>query len=182
MKLVESIKTFGNVQPLIVNKKNMTVISGHQRLDALIYLEHEQADCVLISLDDKKEKALNLAMNKISGEWDFTKLKGLLTEFSECNEFLSTGFEQIEFDNLLGKMSFDAFFGAEKNVKETAKKVSDEPSTPTSNDYHNPVEIPKAVEIRIEEEPKKVENDFRCPSCGRFMNKVEEVCVNTRKM
>lgn len=41
---------------------------GHQRLKVMKDLGYEEVDCVVVDLDEKKEKALNIALNKINGE------------------------------------------------------------------------------------------------------------------
>lgn len=46
------------------------VVGGHQRLKVMKDLGFTEVDCVVVDLDESKEKALNIALNKISGEWD----------------------------------------------------------------------------------------------------------------
>ena len=69
-KLKQSIQEFGYVEPIILNKRTNTVVGGHQRLEVMKHLGYDQVDCVIVDLDEQKEKALNIALNKISGEWD----------------------------------------------------------------------------------------------------------------
>ena len=69
-KLKRSIKEFGYVEPVIWNKRTGNVIGGHQRLSVLKDIGETRIDCVVVDLDDKREKALNIALNKIQGEWD----------------------------------------------------------------------------------------------------------------
>ena len=64
-KIKKSILEFGFVSPLVVNK-DMTVIGGHQRLKLLQELGFESVECIIVDLDKTKEKALNVALNKIS--------------------------------------------------------------------------------------------------------------------
>ena len=66
-KIKRSIKEFGYIDPIIVNK-DLTVIGGHQRLKVLKDLEYKEIDCVVTDVDKVREKALNIALNKISGE------------------------------------------------------------------------------------------------------------------
>ena len=76
--LKDSIKEFGLVDPIIVNKgegrKNI-IIGGHQRVQAMKELGHETVDVFYLDLDEKKEKELNLRLNRYYGEFDFAKLK-----------------------------------------------------------------------------------------------------------
>lgn len=64
-KIKKSILEFGFVSPLVINK-DMTVIGGHQRLKVLQELGFESVECIIVDLDKTKEKALNVALNKIS--------------------------------------------------------------------------------------------------------------------
>lgn len=99
-RLKKSIQQFGYVDPLIVNKQNMQVVGGNQRLRAMKELGYTNVSVVFVDLDDSKEKALNVALNKISGEWDFEKLTSLMTSLDEADlEF--TGFGDSEIEMLL---------------------------------------------------------------------------------
>ena len=74
-KLKRSLEQFGYVELIVVNVANdNTVISGHQRLNVLKDMGVAEEDCILVELDAGKEKALNIAMNKINGEWDKDKI------------------------------------------------------------------------------------------------------------
>ena len=100
-KLKRSLSEFGIVQPLIVNKKN-EVIGGNQRLKAMLSLNIAETECIVVDLPKDKEKALNLALNKISGEWDDDLLKDFMEDLDLIDLELS-GFaelEEIETENL----------------------------------------------------------------------------------
>lgn len=93
-KIKNSILEFGYVEPIIVNS-DMTVIGGHQRLTVLKDLGHCEVQCVVIDIKDSaKVKALNIALNKISGEWDEKLLADLLVDL-QASDFNTdfTGFE-----------------------------------------------------------------------------------------
>ena len=115
-KLENSISTFGLVDPIIINLKNNKIIGGHQRYEVLINQHMLNNDFYgelnLIRMgdigwiftetdlkveDEDHEKALNLALNKISGEWDFEKLGEILDEL-ELNDFNIelTGFTDLD--------------------------------------------------------------------------------------
>ena len=61
-----------------------------------------EVDCVVVDFDEAKEKALNVALNKISGAWDQAKL-GLLISDLEASAFdvSLTGFDESEIADLL---------------------------------------------------------------------------------
>lgn len=100
-KIKKSIEKFGYVEPVIVNTKDkiLKIISGHQRIKVLKDLGYKEINCVLVNLNDSDEKTLNVALNKISGEWDNEKLYELLKDL-EKDEFLLTGFDSQEFKDL----------------------------------------------------------------------------------
>lgn len=99
--LKASIKNFGYVDPIIVNIRTMTVIGGHQRLEVLKDLNYEYTECVVLDLDEKTEKELNISLNKNSGYWDNDKLEQLFDELKlSSEELFATGFTENEVANL----------------------------------------------------------------------------------
>jgi len=100
-KLRRSIEQFGYVEPVIWNKATGRVVGGHQRLKVLMDLGHTEVDCVVVDLTEEKEKALNVALNKISGEWDKNKLSLLIADLQGADFDVSlTGFDPAEIDDL----------------------------------------------------------------------------------
>jgi len=103
-KLKRSIIEFGYVEPVIWNEATGHVIGGHQRLKVLLDLGRSEIDCVVVSLDRQKERALNLALNKIQGDWDETKLATLIADLdASAFDVTLTGFDAEEVDALLNK-------------------------------------------------------------------------------
>jgi len=100
-KLKKSLQEFGIVEPLVVNTKNQ-VIGGNQRLKALKELNLQEVDVVIVDLPLEKEKALNIALNKIQGEWDYPLLKEIL-ESLDSVELELTGFSEQEIEQLLSE-------------------------------------------------------------------------------
>lgn len=157
-KLAKSLNNFGVVDPIIINLQNNHIIGGHQRYDVL----HEQyiqdnnkyetlhllrlgdigwvfPDTELKVKSDDHEKALNLALNKISGEWDEIKLKPLLEELSlKGFDIEITGFDDVELAELSMKEEF----------------MDNEFEFIDNNSY----------ELPAEEEEMKVK--ITCPECG----------------
>ena len=106
-KIKRSIEEFGYVEPVIVNE-DMTIVGGHQRAKVLSTLGFEEIDCVVISVDKTKEKALNIALNKITGDWDTEALATLLNELDkESYNIELTGFEWDEAEKLLKTLGQD---------------------------------------------------------------------------
>lgn len=107
-KLKKSIEKFGLVEPLVWNQKTGNLVGGHQRLKILQDRGDQAVSVSVVNLDDADEKALNIALNKISGEWDEDKLSELLKELQELQELPElpdfdielTGFDLDEITNL----------------------------------------------------------------------------------
>lgn len=104
IQIQKSINEFGLVDPLVVNS-DMTVIGGHQRLKVLTGAGFDKVPCSIVTLDKTKEKALNIALNKISGEWDFPKLKDLIVELDTGGFDLdAVGWKPKELDDVFSKL------------------------------------------------------------------------------
>ncbi len=100
-KLKRSLKEFGYVEPVIWNKTTSHVVGGHQRLKVLLDMGVTEVDCVVVEMDAEKEKALNVALNKISGDWDKDKLALLIADLQGADFDVSlTGFDPGEIDDL----------------------------------------------------------------------------------
>ena len=80
-KLKTSIEQFGNVEPVVWNRRTGNVVGGHQRLAVLKSMGYESVPCSVVDLDEKEEKLLNIALNKIKGQWDYDKLEEILSGF-----------------------------------------------------------------------------------------------------
>ena len=112
LKLKKNLETFGLVDPIIVDlTDNNTVIGGHQRLEVLKDINPDM-DLKLLKLNDiglvfwetdfkikdkNDQKALNLSLNKITGEFDYTKVDDLLVELNDDNYLIElTGFDESD--------------------------------------------------------------------------------------
>lgn len=143
-KLEMSLKNYGYIDPIIVNRYNNHIVGGNQRYEALKSLGYKDIDVIFIDEPDlNREKALNLALNKISGEWDTPKLEIILDELtSEGFDLDLTGFDKIE----LKEMSL------EKNI-------------PLWEDV--PDDLDNVTDDLIQEQKEKEKKDkIICPHCG----------------
>lgn len=113
-----SIEEHGMVGSLVVQKKTRMVIGGHKRLEALKEICREHGEelpmipVVMLDIDDRQAKKLNLALNKIGGSFDDELLRNLMVELRDEKalteeELLPTGFTQKEIDRLLGGPTVD---------------------------------------------------------------------------
>ncbi len=71
-KLRRSIEEFGYVEPVIWNERTGNIVGGHQRFKVLVTMGYREIDCVVLDIDEQREKALNVALNKICGEFDYS--------------------------------------------------------------------------------------------------------------
>ena len=88
-------------------------MGGHQRYKVLTAEGATELQCVVVHIEKAEdEKALNIVLNKATGEWEPTALADLLQNLQSANYDLdSTGFDAAEIDDLFSKV-FD------KNVKD----------------------------------------------------------------
>ena len=122
-KIKNSITEFGFADPLVVNA-DMTIIGGHQRLTVAMDLGYTEVPCAVVSIDKVREKALNIALNKITGAWDDSLLADLLKDIENSDFDLGkTGFDPPEIETLFNKVH-------SKEVKEDDFDVESELKRP----------------------------------------------------
>lgn len=114
-KLMASLREFGFVQPVIARKEDGLLIGGHQRVTAMrrilaesgmdeAKIAKQKVPVVFVAgFDDTKTKLLNLALNKISGEWDYAKLSELFEGIPEVDPSLyeASGFSLDEIEDIV---------------------------------------------------------------------------------
>lgn len=121
-KLRRSIEEFGYVEPVIWNERTGNIVGGHQRFKVLKQLGYTEVQCVVVDLDEQREKALNVALNKIGGEFEMDLLAALMYDLQEEGmDVTLTGYDLFEVDKMLqqqskkpGTVSEDDFNGDEE--------------------------------------------------------------------
>jgi ParB-like chromosome segregation protein Spo0J len=114
-----SIKTYGFVDPIVVQRTGMNIIGGHQRVRALIDLCRENdvdpaqvaIPMVVIDVDDRAAKKLNIALNNAHGEFDSRLLRDLLLDLQNeqplaSDEILLMGFDDSKIVGMLAAPDF----------------------------------------------------------------------------
>jgi len=123
-KLKTSFKEFGYLEPIIWNKKTGNILSGHQRFKILSESAPKEIDCIVVELDETKEKVANIALNKVQGDWDNEKLTALISDLKGVDFDISlTGFDEKELEKMF-KNYGDDILG--KNSEIEAENFSDE--------------------------------------------------------
>ena len=106
-KIARSIEEFGYCNPIIINKDG-TIIGGHQRASVLKSLGYTEADCIVVDLSKQDEKALNIALNKIGGQWDMTLLRDALQDLTLSKvDVNATGYSDDELSVILGDVMLE---------------------------------------------------------------------------
>ncbi len=101
-RLRKAVETFGLVEPLVWNKRSGNLVGGHQRLSIIEARGDSTVEVSVVDLTDRDEKALNLALNKHAGEWDFASLADMLQELDAGDlDMELTGFGEAELERLM---------------------------------------------------------------------------------
>jgi hypothetical protein len=82
-KLERSMDSFGLVEPLVWNRRTGHLVGGHQRFKILLARGYTHTEVSVVDLPLEREKVLNIALNKITGDWDRHKLAELLDELGK---------------------------------------------------------------------------------------------------
>ena len=103
-KIRRSIEEFGFADPVVVNS-DMTIIGGHQWVTVAQALGYTEVPCAVVDLDKQQEKALNVALNKITGAWNEELLADLIHDLQDSDfDAGLTGFEPPEIEQLFNKV------------------------------------------------------------------------------
>ena len=131
--LMSSLREFGFVQPVVARKEDGLILGGHQRIEAIgriaakdgIDLATVRIPIIwLEGIDDKRAKVLNLAMNRISGDWDYTKLAEVLSGLDEGLEL--TGFGQDEISSIIGLILTDPITPTGESDEDVDESLADQ--------------------------------------------------------
>lgn len=165
-KLRRSIEEFGYIEPIIWNERSGNVVGGHQRLKVLLEKGVEDIDAVVVDLDEKDEKILNVLLNKVKGRWDIGKLADLLQQLDEAGAMELTGFEDWELQSLL--MQYDHI---KDLMEEDFSGYSDEKERST---FTMTFSLPAGARETVESYMQKTEN-AKVELATAIINKVKGV-------
>jgi len=125
-KLKRSISKFGYKDPIIWNEATGNIVGGHQRFKVLVAEGYKEIQCSVVNLPPDEEKAMNVALNKVSGDWEYKKLSDLFEDLKAKGFDLTlTGFDAPEIEDLLGEPEVD---NDDFDVDEAIEEI-DEPTT-----------------------------------------------------
>ena len=105
-KIKRSLHDFGYVDPIVWNEVTGNIVGGHQRYKVLKAEGATEVDCVVVHIENTAdEKALNIALNKPTGDWEPTALADLLLDLQQSGYDLgATGFDAAEVDDLFSQV------------------------------------------------------------------------------
>lgn len=106
--LALSIERNGYIEPIVVNS-DLTIISGHQRRTVMMDLGRTEAEVIVVDIKDpEREKAANIALNKITGRWDEKALYDLLIDLEQAGADLAeTGFSTDDLQELFTNIDLE---------------------------------------------------------------------------
>lgn len=133
--LKESIRADGFLEPIVVQKTGLAIIGGHQRVKAMKELcveagvQPPQIPCVMLDVDDRTAKKLNVKLNAIGGEFDARMLGEVLVDINSesrmgVEEIESLGFTEEEAGKYIELVEPADMSGAEDDGKDFAKSVT----------------------------------------------------------
>ncbi len=106
--LKASLLEHGLVLNLVAQRKGMVLIGGHQRVRALRELcaerglpETKQAWTTVLDVSDRQARRLNVALNRIEGEFDEFRLGELLAGLEAPVDLAGLGFSEAEAAELI---------------------------------------------------------------------------------
>ncbi len=135
--LKRSLEKFGVVEPVIVNKQTGHIVGGHFRVRELKKLGYKEVECVIVDLNEKDERELNIRLNSntgqydmemIANEWDPLDLKEfgfdlpVGQDFSDKNKEIDTSLFDSNMTIKLEYIESDFFL-----VKEALSKIAPTP-------------------------------------------------------
>ena len=101
-RLTKSIAELGNLSPVTWNVRTGRVIGGHQRLKCYKAMGKTQIEVWAVDLPETKEKIANIALNKLSGEFDMPKLKDIILELDTGGMDMEiSGFSMEEMQSMM---------------------------------------------------------------------------------
>ncbi len=144
------------VEPLVWNRRSGNLVSGHQRYKILLEARPADVEVSVVDLSDDDEKALNVALNKLGGEFDTAKLVNVLADIEASNAMPLeiTGFNADDLTKMANDLGRPLF------------APSTDPQIETSTVTQEQVD---ATQRRMDgrfSEPRSELRDVRCPNCG----------------
>src|ERR1051325_2815951 len=104
--LTRSLQESGFVSPVVARRKDRTIIGGDQRVVAARRLGFNEVPVIFLDVSLEQARLLNLALNKISGEWDQDLLGRMLKDLKDLPavDLSLSGFAPEELEKLMRRL------------------------------------------------------------------------------
>jgi hypothetical protein len=102
--IAASLRVFGQVEPLVVQRGTRKIIGGNGRLVAMSGLGWTHCDVVEIDVSPTEAAAIGIALNRLAelADWDFDALSAQLKALdAEEIELDALGFSEADYDALI---------------------------------------------------------------------------------
>lgn len=158
-----SIQRWDIVEPLVWNERTGNLVSGHQRLKVLIARGDTAVDVSVVDLDEHEEQALSIALNKVQGRWDDTKLADLISSLDTAfGDVEMTGFTPTEVIELM-RLAAPPLFTPALPENMAVNELRD---TAVTGREVASVAQEQATKFQGASPQARVIKDVTCPNCG----------------
>lgn len=116
-----SLKEFGQVEPLVVQKASGKIVGGNGRYKVMKELGWDECDVAYVDMDNMKATALGIALNRAGerAEWNPDVLAKLLAEMDDVSEELAASLKELEEEQGIEEPAGDA--DAEPQIDKAAE-------------------------------------------------------------
>lgn len=99
-KIRKSLREFGQIQTVVVQKSTDYVLGGNHTVQAAELEGWTEIDAYVVDVDDAEALKINVALNKLGdeGTYDF---EALIAQLEEIDDLVGTGWSQDELDDLV---------------------------------------------------------------------------------
>lgn len=185
-KLKKALKSFGLLEPVVVNRNTMELVGGHQRLACLDALEDGTdyaLDVSMVELTDKQEREANLMLNnlELTGEWDLPLLAQVLPEINIEN----AGFEPTTLDVIFDGTEFAPLFSVEAQDPQAQDSMKELAEMSAMGDEEKPADAPPSDQYVTRKASAEAVAEMRKSSKGMAAHEDTEryrvIIFNSRK-
>lgn len=167
--LKQSLQSFDQYKPLIIQKSSMRIIAGNGTYAAAVSLGWDKIYCNIVDVDDQKAEAMAIADNRtgLLSQWDEKQLTESLKSLQTSGDLNLTGFDDLELDKMLSFQDGSMFEKIIPDKKPEKAKESDLPKT-EQKETEAKVERqqPKEQPIPIPEETPNYDEQINFTICG----------------
>jgi len=128
-----ALHKYGLVEPIVVNMekgREYTIVGGHQRVRAAKDLGWEEIECRIVHLKEDDEKAMNIGLNEIEGEFVEDMLARMVRDLNKSDvDLAATGLTDYQVSRLL-----DSLIEEDEEEEEDAVDIDAELAKPAEPD------------------------------------------------